>query len=263
MKRNSRLLLIALVLLGLGWWAAPRSAPPLYDGVGFPDEPYRFVVKPPDAKTTKAPTTATRVVPVTKGTAAAASLASAEQAPQVSVLIPTGRLQAPVGTKQFTLRATPVRPITAPSGGYLWSNVYDLAAADPKVTMRDGNPPAMITLRAASAQRPYPTIERFADGTWTKVKTVPAGQDIYEAELPSLGRYAVIGSSPLQLTQKQSTTYLGTIIAVAAGVIVLVLVLIGVRRRRRRGSPEEPDEPEDRDEHDEHEEQADEQEVTE
>ncbi|HEY2298985.1 MAG TPA: hypothetical protein VGH43_14725 [Jatrophihabitans sp.] len=239
MRRNTRFLVIALVLLGLGWWVAPRSAPPLYDGVGFPDEPYRFVVTPAGAKPTKAPTTATRIVPVTKGTAGAASLASAEQAPQIAVLIPTGRLQAPAGTKQFTLRAAPVQPVQAPDGEYLWSNVYDLAGTDPKVTMRDGNPPATITLRAATAQRPYPTIERYLNGTWTKVKTVPVGQDIYQAELPSLGRYAVVGTSPLQLTTKQNTTYTGIIIAVASGLIVVVLVVIGVRRRSGRRLPEE------------------------
>jgi hypothetical protein len=233
-RRNSQLLLIALVVLGLGWWFAPRSAPPLYDGVGFPDEPYRFVVKPDGATATKAPTTATRVVPVTRGEAGAASLASAEQAPQVSVLIPTGRLQAPSGTKQITLRATPVRPVRAPSGGYLWSNVYELAATDAKVTMRNGNPPATITLRAASAQRPYPAIERYLNGAWTKVKTVPIGNDIYQAELPSLGRYAVVGTSPLDLTKKSTTTYTGIIIAGAAGLIVVVLIVIGVRRRSRR-----------------------------
>jgi hypothetical protein len=238
-SRGTGLLLIALVLLGLGWWVAPRSAPPLYDGVGFPDEPYRFVVEPNGATATKAPTTATRVVPVTRGTAGAASLASAEQAPQVSVLIPTGRLQAPAGAKQIMLRAAPVQPVQAPTGGYLWSNVYDLEATDPHVTMRDGNPPATITLRAATAQRPYPTIERFADGTWTKVKTVPIGTDIYQAELPSLGRYAVVGTSPLDLTKKSATTYTGIIIAGVAGLIVVVLIVIGVRRRSRRRPADE------------------------
>ena len=52
-------MLVAAALLGLGWLLTPRTAPPLYDGVGFPDEPYRFVVAPAGApKTTKAPTVA-------------------------------------------------------------------------------------------------------------------------------------------------------------------------------------------------------------
>lgn len=236
-SRPVRLLVIGLAVLGLGWLLAPRFAPPVYDGVGFPDEPYRFVVPPSDAQTTKTPTTATDHVPVTKGTAAAAVLNSAEQAPQVAVLIPTGRLQAPPGTRQFTLQAKPVRPIAAPSGGYLWSNVYDIAATDARVSLKDGNPPATVTLRAASAQRPYPKVEYYANGSWTAVHTVPVGRDIYQAALPALGDYAVVGSKPLVVGAKAAsgtTSASGVIIFVAAVAVVLVLVVLGVLRRRRR-----------------------------
>ena len=246
-SRPLRAVLAGLVVLVLGWLVAPHWAPPVYDGVGFPDEPYRFVVRPAGAPATKAPTTAMRVVPVTKGTAAAASLSSAEQAPQVSILIPTDRLQAPAGTNKFVLRATPVRPIAAPSGGHFWSDVYDVEASDPHVTMRDASPPATITLRAATAQRPYPTIERYADGTWTKVDTVPVGNDIYQATLPGLGKYAVIGSSALDVSQLNGgtggknggTSTTGVIIAVVAIVVVILLVVIGIRRRRSAATDDE------------------------
>jgi hypothetical protein len=235
--RPVRLVVIGLAVLGLGWLLAPRFAPPVYDGVGFPDEPYRFVVRPSDAQTTKTPTTATRLVPVTRGTAGAASLASAEQAPQVAVLIPTGRLQAPAGTRQISMLAKPVRPITAPSGSYLWSNVYDVTATDSRVRLKDGNPPATITLRAASAQRPYPSVEYYTKGTWTAVKTVPVGRDIYQATLPTLGAYAVVGSKPLVVGAKAgtgSTSRTGIIIFVAAVAVVIVLIVLGILRRRRR-----------------------------
>lgn len=246
--RPGRAVLVGLVVLSLGWLLAPRWAPPVYDGVGFPDEPYRFVVRPAGAPTTKAPTSASRVVPVTKGTAGAASLSSAEQAPQVAILIPTDRLQAPAGTKQIVLRATPIRPIAAPSGGYFWSDVYDVAATDPHVTMRNASPPATITLRAATAQRPYPSIERYANGAWTKVDTIPVGNDIYQATLPGLGKYAVVGSSALDVSQlngastnKGGTSTTGVIIAVAAIVGVIVLVVIAIRRRRRAMAGDEGD----------------------
>jgi hypothetical protein len=219
---------------------APRLAPPLYDGVAYPDEAYRFVVQPAGAKATKAATTATGTTTVTAGRAGALRAASAEQAPQVSLLIPTGRLQAPAGTSRITLRATPAQPIPAPSGHYLWSNVYDVAATDPGVTMRDANPAATITLRAATAQRPYATIERYVNGTWTAVTTVPVGNDIYQATLPGLGRYAVVGSTPLSFS-KATTSTLGIVVAVAAVVVVIALVVVGVLRRRRRADPDETD----------------------
>lgn len=239
--RSVRIVTVALLLLALGWWFAPRTAPPVYDGVGFPDEPYRFVVHTAGEKTTKAPTTAHSTVPVTKGLAAAATANSAEQAPQVSLLIPTGRLHAPPGTKQIPLQAKPIRPIAAPDGGYLWSNVYSVGSTDSRVTMRDGNPSATITLRAASQQRPAPSIERYVDGHWTPLQTVANGQDIYQATLPGFGDYAVVGTSPLQLdAQSSSTSRTGIIVFVAAIIVVVALVVIAVRRRRT-GNPAEAD----------------------
>jgi hypothetical protein len=241
LTRPVRLVLAGLVVLALGWLVAPRFAPPVYDGVGFPDEPYRFVVRPSDAQTTKTPTTASRVVAVTKRTASAASLASAEQAPQVAVLIPTGRLQAPTGTTQFTLDAAPIKPVATASGTYLWSNVYDVSSPDAKVSLKDGNPPATITLRAASAQRPDPKIEYYMHGTWTAVKTISVGRDIYQATLPTLGAYAVVGTKPLVVGATAgggATSRTGVIIFIAAILVVIVLVVVGVLRRRQR-TPEE------------------------
>lgn len=241
--RTARWIVVGLVVLGLGWLVAPRWAPPVFDGVGFPDQPYRFVVRPQGAPTTPNPTVASRTVPVIGGIASAASAASAEQAPQISILIPTGRLHAPAGAKRIVVQGRPVRPVAAPSGSHLWSNVYAVGATDPRVTMRDGSPPATITLRAATAQRPYPTIERYVGGRWTKVDTVPIGQDIYQAKLPGFGKYAVVGSSPLDVrllsgaaAKKSSTSRFGIVIAVVAIVVVVGLVVVGVRRRAHQGA---------------------------
>lgn len=243
-SRPVRLVVIGLAVLGLGWLFAPRFALPVYDGLGFPDEPYRFVVRPSDAQTTKKPTTATNVIHVTKGLAGAGVLNSAEQAPQVSVLIPAGRLHAPTGTKQFTLAATPAKPIAVPHGSYLWSNVYDIGAVDTQVSLKDGSPPATITLRAASAQRPLPKIEYYANGGWTAVNTIAVGRDIYQANLPALGAYAVVGTAPLVVGAKAATTSAsrtGVIIFVAAILVVIALIVIGVlRRRQRQHTSEEP-----------------------
>jgi hypothetical protein len=233
--RGAVLLVVAAALLGLGWLLSPRSAPPLYDGVGFPDEPYRFVVAPAGApKTTKAPTVATGTAPVTGGVAGAVHASSAEQAPQISLLIPVGRLHAPAGTKRVVLHATPVRPVTAPANRFLWSDVYKLAATDPSVTMRDASPPATITMRAATAQRPRPVIARYVGGRWSTLDTTPVGNDIYQAVLPGLGMYAVIGTEQLDFgSGGGSTTVTGILIAVAAVLVVAALILVAVWRRRR------------------------------
>ncbi len=70
---------------------------------------------------------------------------------------------------------------------------------------------------------------------------MPVGQDIYQATLPALGDYAVVGTSPLVVGAKAgstSTSRSGEIIFGAAVVVVIGLVVIGVLRRRRH--TEEP-----------------------
>jgi hypothetical protein len=235
--KHARVIVVAGLVLAIGWVFAPRSAPPLYDGVGFPDEPYRFVVKPQGASDTKAPTIATGNADVIRGQAGAVHANSAELAPQVSFLIPVNRLRAPTGTTRIVVQGRPVTPIAAADGAYLWSNVYDIEATPGSTTFADGDPPATLTLRAATAQRPYPSIERYTGSSWVKVKTVPVGNDIYQSTLPALGRYAVIGSKPLDVTQLnkgggQTTTHTGLFIAGAAVLVIIVLIIIGVRRRR-------------------------------
>lgn len=246
--RTVALFLFALGLLGLGWSLTPRTAPPVFDGVGFPDEPYRFVVKPAGAADTKAPTTATGSAAVSEGTVGAIHASSAEQAPQVNILVPIGRLHAPSGTTRVVVNATPVRPQAPPEHAYLWSNVYDIEAPGGSITLSDASPLATITLRAATGQRPLPTIERYADGGWTKLETVPAGSDVYQAPLPALGRYAVIGSTKLG-GGKAPASKTGIIVSVVAVIVVIGLFVIGARRRSKvrkddaaaRGSP--PDDP--------------------
>jgi hypothetical protein len=240
--RRAWLVLVALAVLAFGWALAPRSAPPLYDGVGFPDEPYRFVVKPAGACDTKTPTSASATTSASNGKGGSISLSTAEQAPQISVLIPSDLLSAPSTTKRLTITAKPVQPVAPPHGRHLWSNVYDVEAAPPGVALHDtdASRPTTITLRAATAQRPTPTIERYANGHWTPVATQPAGRDIYNGSLPSLGRYAVIGSSAINVSDlkcgKSSTSSTGVVIASVAGGVVVLLAVFGVLRRRRTRS---------------------------
>lgn len=237
--RRARLVLIALAVLALGWALAPRSAPPLYDGVGFPDEPYRFVVKPAGACATKPPDSASATTAVTNGRGGAITVNTSEQAPQISVLIPSDLLIAPSAVRRLTIRATPVRPVAAPHGRYLWSNVYDVSATAPGVTLHatDPNRPTTITLRAATAQGPTPSIGRFTNGRWIPLRTQPVGRDIYSSPLPALGRYAVIGASPVNVSDLRcpgsGTSNTGVVIASTAGGVVVLLAAFGIWRRRR------------------------------
>jgi hypothetical protein len=243
------IVLVALVLLGVGWALAPRSAPPLYDGVGFPDEPYRFVQRPPGTRVTKAPTTARATAGIIAGYSGQLSAASAESAPQVSVTIPEGMLRIPSGRPPVTLLATPEKASTPPPAGkYLWSNVYDITVSPPATVVDRPNFVATLILRAATAQQPLPVIAHLDGGRWTPLPTGPAGRDVYAADLSSLGRFAVLGDAPLDLStlrtggSRSGGSRAGIFTAVGVIAAVLALFVAGQwrRARRRRRAKEHP-----------------------
>jgi hypothetical protein len=241
--RRGRLLAVAAAVLGVGALLAPATAPPLYDGVNYPDEPYRFVTPPKGAPTTKPPTSATATATVTGGRAGQITLATKENAPQLSIDLPAGAAIVPSGTAGLTLTAQPIADIPVPQGKYLWSDVYDVRATQGSVTrITDASGQPTITLRAVNAQRPEPVIARYDGTAWSMLPTLPVGNDIYSAQFPGLGKYAVLGSKPLVLSSSTSNQgvsgNVGIWIALGAVAVVIVLIAVSVRRRlqgRRAG----------------------------
>lgn len=259
MTRSARLVTAALLVLGIGWAIAPRSALPLYDGIGFPDEPYRFVQRPAGAQETEPATNARGSAAVANGTSDPLVAASAEVAPQISLYIPKGRLATPAGTTRVTVTGVPTQPVPAGHGQYLWSNVYDVTATPSDTAFTSHGQQATITLRAASPQRPQPHIARYVDGRWELLPTYAQGQDIYIAELTGFGKFAVLGSNPLLVSKVNGGSGGSSskddggngLVAVLVGVgvlaVVVVLFLLGRARRARAGADEddEDDEPDD------------------
>jgi hypothetical protein len=80
--------------------------------------------------------------------------------------------------------------------------------------------------------------------------TFASGRDIYVAELPALGKYAVIGSAPLDVSQLRGSgggssgggggSVIGIVVGVAVLLVVVGLFLLG-RWRRARAAAAEPD----------------------
>lgn len=257
MNRPARLVTAALAVLAVGWSLAPRTVLPLYDGIGFPDEPYRFVQRPAGAPATKAPTVARGSAAVRGRTSSPLVAASAEVAPQIALYIPKGRLTAPAGTTRISVSGIAVRDVPTARGQYLWSNVYEVHASPGATQFTAGGAQATITMRAASAQRPQPSIAYYANGQWTLLPTFAQGQDIYIAELTRFGTYAVIGANPLLVTKLSSGTKsggsaIGLLVGIGAGALVVVLFVLGrVRRARVRAAEyDEDDDAADRDDND-------------
>jgi hypothetical protein len=243
-SRPSRLLVVALLVLGAGWAIAPRSALPLYDGLQFPDEPYRFVQRPAGAPETAAPTTAHGSAAVSGGSTGQLVAASAESAPQISLYIPKGKLNVPAGTSTVSIAGKPAAPLPTGRGQYLWSDVYDVTATPGTTQFKPGGQQATITLRAASAQRPQPSIAYYDGSRWQLLPTFAQGRDIYIAELNRFGQFAVIGNNPLLVSQLSGggksgggSSAIGLVVGIGAGVVVVVLFVLGrVRRARARAA---------------------------
>ncbi len=256
-----------LLLAGLALLAVlavrPPHAPPLYDGIGFPDEPYRWIVPPAGAEPTAAATRASVAVPVAKdGTSAAARAFSAEQGPQVAFALAAGSLQVPAGSAGPTLTAAPVATPPAPAGVTAASNLYELTATLPgggPVRLRTGHQ-VVVNLRADRATSQQVVIETW-DGTgWSQVSTAQVGTDIYAARLDRLPvafavvklgpgvevtvtappPSAVAGTTPTLATPAQGPSA-GLWIGLGAALLLVVGGLVAIRVRRSAAAPAHPD----------------------
>ncbi len=193
--RRVGMLLSAVALLAVAWLAAPLSStPPLYDGVAFPDEPYRYVTPPPGAPATPPPTDAVGDARIVDGKSQLAVAGSNEQGPQVQFVVDDGEITAPPRAAVAHLRAEPVATTAQPPDARIWGNVYRLTATTdlgPAQIHAGSNSTTAIILRAPVGPTPQPVME-YSDGTtWRRLPITRVGNDIYSAPLVATGDYAV------------------------------------------------------------------------
>jgi hypothetical protein len=192
-------LVLAVLALVTTVLARPPHAPPLYDGIGFPDEPYRWVVTPPGHyQTPLAATAAAARVSVSGAANVAGQALSGEQGPQIAVAVSRGAFSVPAGVSSITLRAVPQAvPAVLPEQGQVVSNLYLLTAE------ASGTPvpltPGRTILVNMRAERPTPqavVICRWTGQQWEQLPTTRVGADIYAAQLDALAPVAVIRLDP-------------------------------------------------------------------
>ncbi len=221
------------------------AAVPLFDGISFPDEPYRFVAPPPGYRQTPEPTAGHGSSRVDDGTnAVTIYVDTAEQAPQISIVLP-GRVIAvgPAG-RAVTVAATPLAPDRQPSKGSIDGNVYRVTgAATPSASVSFAPPPgdtadaSFMLMRATSAKAPPPVfVYRTAPSVaWRVLPTSRWGNDIYRTRFAGMGDYALaFGASTAKQHKSQAlpvtVSALLVVILAAAGAVVAVRV----SRRRTR-----------------------------
>lgn len=226
---------VLALLVGLGWLVSVQPVP-LYDGIGFPDEPYRFIPARQGSRAAGPATVATVTLKVSGGVNTGGLIAnSAELGPQISVFAPP-RAFATTGTASVVLTATPVLPVEPLPSGTLDSNIYALTftSADGQVTLVPGAQSPTVTMRAVSITTSLPVFEyRAAQGEpWKELRTRQVGRDIFNAVAPGAGEYALVqagGSKP------SSSSSRAPLYAVLGATVLLMLgVLIGVRVLSRR-----------------------------
>jgi hypothetical protein len=237
--RRERVIGAAAALL-VAWLAAPHAVP-LYDGVGVPDEPYRYVAPPAGYAKTPAPSSESMTFAAKNGTntGQGAYVQTKEVSSQCGVYIYPGGLAGPADTTSFKVTLTPQAPSGTTPFGTINGNVYLVqlwAGSAPTATLSAADSDSLqIAMRATSAKIGNATmIYRPVGGQWTKLQPPDRpGTDTWQTLFKGTGQYALIAGG--------SGGGGGVPVLVIVLVVVVVLALAGalvlIRLSRRTDDP--------------------------
>lgn len=222
--------------------AVNHKAVPVYDGVGFPDEPYRYVV-PPASQKPAAPPPTQAIAQVTPGeinnNVNGVYVTSQENGPQVAISLSQNSLEIPPKTKTITIEADPLAPTIQPKDGKIAGNVYRLKitgdAGAINFALSTNNNYKYIDLRLPQGFPSGQVIEfRPFNGSWARVQTSQVGTDIYETNLQATGDFAMVVPSMTssQTVLKNHKKVLGLLITLV-GILGMAAVIFVVRRNSR------------------------------
>ncbi len=233
MSSASRRWAAAALLVTVGWLASPTPIA-VYDGVGAPDEPYRYVAPPPGAKKTAPPTAASAQSPVAKDlNINGLSVQTAEQGPQASLFVPPYGLRS-AGTT-IEVKVAPSAPNDQPTSGRIDGNVYafTVVSQGQQVTLTAQAAVATVYLRATNPAQPGPLMlyRKVSTAPWEPLKTSRGGQDVYVSTFPGPGEYALGFITPSKATGTTSGGSSAVPYAVGGGIALLLVVLVVIRLR--------------------------------
>jgi hypothetical protein len=208
------------VIVCLGWLASP-SAVPVYDGVGAPDEPYKYVGRSP------APAAASVTVRAGQGL----EIKTSESGPQV--LIDLGEGAVTTTAAEYTMTATPLVPDGALSRGTFDGNAYRISVVAPARLVPE-KAQGFLFLRSAVMTSPDPVIVHRAGPTdpWVEQRTKRVGRDVMSTPFRATGDYAVVrlpGAKPIDSISPSTSKWLRI-----GGVVLAALVLGALIIRSRR-----------------------------
>lgn len=197
-RRGWVVVLVAALALLATVAVRPPHAPPLYDGIGFPDEPYRWVVAPPgQTKTAAEPTAARGTVQVTKDGDALTSRTgrgfSSEQGPQIAFAVADGAFAVADGTPSVEVALEPEAAPPAPPYAEVVSNLYRISVTGggEDVALAPGKT-MVVNLRADAATQQAVVVAQWDGTAWTQLATRQVGTEIYAAQLPGFAPIALL-----------------------------------------------------------------------
>lgn len=222
-----RRLLAGLLLVGLGLALSPHAVP-VYDGIGAPDEPYRFVARPSASPSTAPPTQARVVSPVVNGVSShGMNMATGEQGPQFALFLPPRALASSRGPVE--VKAVPRAPSGQPPGSIADGNAYLVTVTGPggPVSRTAAAAIATVYLRATTAKQPGPTMYHrdTQPAPWVALKTSRGGVDFYAAAYAGPGEYV------LAFAEAKRGGGLPVALLALGGLVLLVVVVVVVRLR--------------------------------
>jgi hypothetical protein len=234
-RTGGLILLAAAGLLAVAWLVSPLPGPPLYDSIGLPSEPYRYLQPPPGTKEPRrAPTSGSLTLSISGQTLPLEEVATNENPPQAQLFLEGGALRVPPGVSRVTLAIRPIPPPAQPQNSTIDGNAYSFtASADngARLTLESGK--ASVELRATS-MLVTPTVAQFVGERWVPLQTRRfLGTAIFSADVNTLGDFALLLPGRAAKPASSNGIFTVPIIAALAAVLVVVALLLALLVRRQ------------------------------
>lgn len=236
--RRAGLIALALGLVAAAVLHGRFAAPPVYDGIIVPPEPYRWVSPPPNlAAGNKPPQSGEATLPVQNGQVSGGGVQTGDN--QVIIYFGPGAFKAPPGATSVNCSIVPDQNPPAPAAGTeIRGNVYKVTCV---------GEPGGVPVTIAST---YHLTLRFPDGAFQEVQSydgtlwhvlrtlrAPAGDPYASVNAPAFGEYAATAPAGAQAGGESIFTTLGRyaeFYGILAFVIIFGVIAI-IQEIRRRG----------------------------
>jgi hypothetical protein len=238
--RRAGLIALALGLVAAGLLHGRMAAPPVYDGIIVPPEPYRWVSPPPNlAAGNKAPQSGEATLPIQNGQVSGGGVQTGDN--QVIIYFGPGTFKAPAGATSVKCSIVPDQnPPAPPSGAEIRGNDYQVSCVG-----EPGGVPVTVGSNYHLTMRfppgAFQEIQYYDGTSWHALTTLraPGGDPYASVNAPGFGEYAA--TAPSGAPGPSAFSDLGRYLAFY-GILAFVLLfgaiaIIQEVRRRRRQAP--------------------------